>query len=339
MRKPLAAAALAALLFASCAKSAPAEDARTEFVLGTVCTVRILSGGDGKALDDVFSRLRQIEDRMSANKDGTEIAAVNAAAGAAPVKVSPDTLFVVMKGLDYARLTGGAVDPTVGPLVKLWGIGTEAARVPAPAEIQAAKRLVDWRKVRVDEAARTVFLEQKGMALDLGSFAKGYAADEAKRILGEHKVKGAIVDLGGNVFAQGVKKDGTDWRVGVQDPATDRGEYLGIVSGKDITVTTAGVYERFFEVGGKRYHHILDPKTGAPAETGLLSVTLVTRSSTLADGLDTALFVLGREKGMALAATLPDIEVIMVDADRRVWLSPGAAKIFRMTGEGYKLAE
>lgn len=339
MRKQALPAALAALLLLSCAKDAPAEDARTEFVLGTVCSLRLVSGGDSKAVDAVFARLREIEDRMSANKDGTEIAAVNAAAGLAPVRVSADTLYVLKKGLEYAELSGGAVDPTVGPLVKLWGIGTDAARLPSTAEIEAARGLIDRKRVRIDEKAQTVFLERKGMALDLGSFAKGYAADEAKRILAERKVKAAIIDLGGNVFAYGAKKDGSPWRIGVQDPSSGRGDYIGIVTGKDLTVTTAGVYERFFEEGGKRYHHILDTATGYPASKGLLSVTVITGQSTLADGLDTALFVLGREKGLRLAAAIPGVEVVVIDEERRVWLTPGATKVFRITNEAYRLAE
>ena len=339
MRKQALPAALAAFLLLSCAKEAPAEDARTEFVLGTVCSLRLVSGGDAKTVDAVFARLRGIEDRMSANKEGTEIAAVNAAAGLAPVRVSADTFYVVKKGLEYARLSGGAFDPTVGPLVKLWGIGTDAARLPSPAEIKAATRLIDYRKVGLDEAASTVFLAEKGMRLDLGAIAKGYAADEAKRVLAERKVKAAIIDLGGNVFAYGQKKDGSPWRIGVQDPASDRGDYIGIATCKDETVVTSGVYERYFEEGGKRYHHILDTRTGYPVENGLVSVSIISSSSIDADGLSTSLFALGREAGLRLAATLPGVEVVMIDAERRVWLTPGATKVFRITSGNYRLAE
>ncbi len=340
MRTRFFAAALAVLLFfASCTAQGSGETARTEFVLGTVCSVRLINGGDAKALDAVFARLREIDDHMSANKEGTEVAAVNAAAGREPVKVSADTLYVVKRGLEYAALSNGAVDPTVGPLVKLWGIGTEAAHVPAAANIAAARRLVDWHKVRIDEAASTVFLEEKGMALDLGSFAKGYAADEAKRILAARRVKAAIIDLGGNIFAYGAKADGSDWRIGVQDPLSDRGDYIGIVRGKDITVTTAGVYERYFIENGVRYHHILDVSTGAPVRNGLLSATVATSSSTLADGLDTAIFALGREKGLALASSIPGVEALLIDESGRIWLTAGASKIFSLTTSKYKIAE
>jgi len=337
-------AALPALLLsaAGCALSA-AETSRTDYVLGTVCTIRILEGPRGEtakaAMEAAFARLRQIEDEMSVNRDDTELAAVNAAAGVSAVRVTDDVLYVVRKALEYARLTDGAFDPTVGPLVKLWGIGTEAARVPPKAEIAKALSLIDWKKVEVDEAAKTIRLRSRGMRLDLGAIAKGYAADEAKRILAAASVKAAIIDLGGNIYAIGAKRDRSNWRVGVQDPATPRGAYLGIVEGPEMTVVTSGVYERFFEEGGKRYHHILDTRTGYPVDNGLQSVTIVTGSSIDADGLSTSLFALGQEKGMALARTLPGVNVVMVDSAGKVHLSPGAGKIFRLTSKSYALAD
>lgn len=339
MRALFITAVLGILLASSCTGPAEAEATKTEFVLGTVCTIRILEGPTSGVHEEIFERLRQIEDRMSANKDGTEIAAVNAAAGESAVAVSPDTLYVLKKALEYARLTGGAFDPTVGPLVKLWGIGTDEARVPSPAEISQALALIDWRKVEIDERARTVLLAAPHMRLDLGAIAKGYAADEVKRILGENKVRAAVVDLGGNVYVFGKKKDGKPWRVGIQDPQSERGDYLGIVTGFEEAVVTSGVYERFFIQDGKRYHHILDTKTGYPVDNGLLSVSIIGGSSIDADGLSTSLFALGRERGLALAETLPGIEVVMIDSDHRIWTSSGANKVFSLTNEGYHLAE
>jgi thiamine biosynthesis lipoprotein len=340
---PALLAALAALSI-GCSRQA-AESSRTDYVLGTLCSLRIVEGPRGaaaeKALDACFARLREIEDEMSVNKDGTELDRVNDAAGKEAVAVTDDVFFVIGKALEYARLTEGAFDPTVGPLVKLWGIGTEAARVPSKAEIAAARKLIDWRKVELDPAAKTVRLAKAGMRLDLGAIAKGYAADELKRILAANKVKAAIIDLGGNVYAMGSKRGGEKWRIGVQvpDPAAPRGEYLGVVEGVDMTVVTSGVYERYFESGGKRYHHILDTGTGYPVDNGLVSVTIVTGSSVDADGLSTSLFALGKERGMALAAKLPGVSVVMVDAGGKVYLSPGAGKLFTLTSESYALAD
>ena len=324
------------LLFSACGP-ARGEISRTDMVLGTVCSIRLIDGGSARTVDEIFVRLRQIEDKMSVNKDGTELAAVNAAAGKAAVKVSGDTFFVISRALDYARLTEGAFDPTVGPLVKLWGIGTDGARVPAKGEIAAALTLIDYRNVEIDKAAQTVKLLRPGMRLDLGAIAKGYSADECSKILEAHKVRSAIVDLGGNVLVFGKKKDGSPWKVGIQDPSSDRGEYIGIVSGPSMTVVTSGVYERYFMKDGIRYHHILDTTTGFPIQNGLTSVSIVAGSSIDADGLSTSVFALGLEKGRKLVESLPGVKAIFIDKDRKVYLSEGAGKIFTMTNKTFSL--
>ncbi|MDP2792057.1 MAG: FAD:protein FMN transferase [Rectinemataceae bacterium] len=331
------------VFISACGSAVLAENTRTEFVLGTVCSVKLIQGGDDKTLDEVFARLRAIDDRMSANKDGTEIAAVNKAAGlqgaAGAVKVSDDTFYVISKALEYARLTQGVFDPSVGPLVKLWNIGTEGASVPPAKSIAAALKLIDWKKVTLDPAAKTVRLASAGMRLDLGAIAKGYSADECSRILHAHKVKAAIIDLGGNVLVFGKKKDGSSWKIGVQNPDDERGSFIGLVSGFDVTVVTSGIYERFFIQDGVRYHHILDTKTGFPVDNGLKSVTIIAESSTDADGLSTSVFALGKDKGLELVKSLKDVEAIIVDTRNRVWLSPGAGKVFKLTDTKYSLAE
>jgi thiamine biosynthesis lipoprotein len=332
--------ALAAVLFFSaCAPRAQGEVSRTDYVLGTVCSIRLIDGGSTKTTDEIFERLRQIEDRMSANKDGTEIAAVNAAAGGAPVKVSADTFYVISKALEYAKLTEGGFDPTVGPLVKLWNIGSEGAKVPPKDAVAAAVKLIDYRKVEMDPKRLTVRLATPGMRLDLGAIAKGYSADEIAAICQRHRVKAAVIDLGGNVLVFGAKKDGSPWRVGVQDPKSDRGDYLGLVTGKSMTLVTSGIYERFFIENGVRYHHILDTKTGYPVNNGLVSVSIMTERSIDADGLSTSVFSLGLENGMKLVKSLPGVYAIFVDDKNRVFLSPGANKIFSLTSKNYRLSE
>jgi thiamine biosynthesis lipoprotein len=245
----------------------------------------------------------------------------------------------VRKALQYAKISGGAFDPSIGPIVKLWNIGMEGERVPENWEITAALPLVDWTAVRTDEKASTVYLERPGMRLDLGAIAKGYAADEISRILVERNVRAAIVDLGGNILAYGKKKDGSPWRIGVQNPFSERGEYLGIVTIPGGTVVTSGIYERFFIQDGKRYHHILDTTTGRPVESDLVSVSVLAPSSIDADGLSTTLFALGREKGFALLKTLPGVEAIFVDAGKRLYFSPGASKIFTLSDESFTISE
>lgn len=331
---------LLALIGCISGKPIYAEDlTRTDFVLGTVCTVRLIDGGNANTLSEVFARLRSIEDHMSANKDGTEIARINAKAGKEAVKVSEDTFYVITKALEYARLTNGAFDPSVGPLVKLWNIGSGDEKVPSEREILAAKALVGWQEVAMDAATRKVFLKKPGMRLDLGAIAKGYAADEVSKILVAHKVKAAIVDLGGNIIVFGSKKDKSPWRVGIQNPESTRGEYLGIVTGAQMTVVTSGVYERYFIQDGKRYHHILNTETGWPVDNGLVSVSIISKSSIDADALSTSLFALGIEKGMALLKSIPDTYAIFIDKDKNVYLSPGANRVFSLVDKNYHLAE
>ncbi len=332
----LALSPVALMLLISCGPKATPEISRSEFVMDTACTIRLVKGGDAAALDVAFARLRQIEDELSAQKPESQISAVNAAAGLHPVAVGDDALAMVRRDLGYAAMSDGAFDPSVGPLVKLWGIGTDHARLPSKAEIRDALSLVDWKDIVVDEAARTIFLKRRGMALDLGSGTKGYATDEVVKLLAARGVSSAIIDLGGNIFAMGSNPDGKPWRIGLQDPETARGAYMGIASLVDKTMVTSGVYERFFIKDGKRYHHIFDTRTGFPVDNGLSSVTIVTAKSFDADGCTTMLFALGREKGLKLGERL-GLDVIMIDEAHKVYLTPGVSTYFELADPIYEI--
>ncbi len=330
------AAASMALITVACS-AGPVD--RTDLVLGTVCSIRILDGGSQAALDVSFARLRQIENEMSANTGGTIVAAINAGAGQAPVSAPPDVRYVTGKALQYASLSHGAFDPTIGPIVRLWNIGMDGERIPAPEEIRAALPLVDYTAVRIDDAAGTIFLPRAGMRLDLGAIAKGYAADEVARILKEKHVKAAVIDLGGNIEVFGKKPDGSQWRVGIQNPFDDRGAYIGVAAlPGGSTVVTSGVYERFF-IGpdGTRYHHILDTHTGSPVRNGLVSVTVISTSSIDADGMSTTLFALGLKAGMALVESMPHVEAVFIDEDKHVYMSSGVPSIFRLDDPAFTL--
>jgi thiamine biosynthesis lipoprotein len=332
-------ALLLSILLPSCVASAPKEFSRSEFVLGTLCSIRLVGGGDEALLDKAFGRLKEIEDELSVNKPGSRIDAANEAAGMKAVVVGSDAMAILKRDLELSAWSDGAFDPSVGPLVKLWGIGTDHARLPAPKEIRAAKALVGWKDIVLDEAKGTVFLKRKGMALDLGSTTKGFAADEIAAMLRAAKVKGAVIDLGGNVYVVGSRPDGKPWRIGLQDPFSgERGAYLGVASLSDKTMVTSGVYERFFIKDGVRYHHILDTRTGSPVDNGLMSVTIITPKSFDADGFTTTVFALGRVRGMALAAE-KGVGVIVVDGDRKVYMSPGVSTYFEIVDSSFSLAE
>jgi thiamine biosynthesis lipoprotein len=268
---------------------------------------------------------------MSVNRTDTDLAAVNAQAGIAPVTVHGDVIEVIERALYYAEITGGAFDPTVGPLAALWGIGQEEARIPPEEAIAETLPLINWRDVRLDKEAGTVFLTRPGMALDLGAIAKGYAADEAARIIRSARIPRGIVDLGGNIFALGVKQGNQPWRVGIQNPLGQRGSYIGVLEVRDKTLVTSGIYERYFEAEGKKYHHILSTRDGYPVSKGLLSVTIIADQSIDADSLSTGVFALGYEKGRTLVESLDNTEALFVFEDLRIRGTAGALRDFTLT--------
>jgi thiamine biosynthesis lipoprotein len=310
---------------------------QSEFILGTICTVNLYRKGSAALYRRVFDRFRELEGWVSAHLAGSELDEINRMAGKEPVRVHGEVLELIDRALYYADISDGAFDPTVGPLVALWGIGSESPHIPAREELDGLLPLVNRRDVEIDRQNGTVFLRRQGMRLDLGAIAKGYAADEARRIIREAGVKRAIIDLGGNVFAYGEKENGEPWRIAVQNPLEERGAYIGIAEVRNKTVVTSGVYERYVEAGGRRYHHILSPRTGYPAETGLLSVTIIADSSLDADGLSTGAFVLGYEAGRALIESRPGTEAIFVLDDLSVRCTPGALEYFTLTNPVFTL--
>jgi len=293
---------------------------RSEFVLGTIVSVKIFEDGSEAVLDEIFSRLEEIELRMSFNAAESEVKDVNAAAGKNPIKVSEDTFDVISASIEFAEISDGRFDPTIGPLVQLWGIGSENAKIPTDQERDIATQLIDWKQVDLDKYDKSIYLKNPDMELDLGAIAKGYASDEVVRILKENNVDRGIINLGGNVYAYGEKIDGSPWRIGIQNPLSDRGEYIGIVDLKNKSVVTSGIYERYFEEDGVRYHHLLDTSTGFPIKTDLASVTIITESSIRADALSTILFVAGVEDGITLLEQhFPETEAIFVTLDKHVY--------------------
>ena len=315
----------------------PTEPSRAQFVFGTVCSVSLFENEQDSVYQEIFSRLREIDNRMSVNIAASDIARVNAAAGIEPVQVHEDVFKVVQRALHYAQISDGAFDPTVGPLVSLWGIGTDYPRVPSKAEIDEVLPLINWRNVELNEQTLSVFLKKRGMSLDLGAIAKGFAADEAAAIIKNAGLKRAIIDLSGNILTCGEKTNKTPWKIAIQNPNEDRGYSLGILQVTQMSVVTSGVYERFFEENGKRYHHIFSPVSGYPAESELLSVTIITANSIDADALSTAVFVLGYERGMFLLDSLPGVEAVFVFEDLSVRKTPGAD--FTLTDKTFRLLD
>lgn len=327
------------VLFSSCGKKQREPESQSMFMLGTVCKVTIYDNPSAEAFHASFERIREIEQKMSLHSKNSEISLLNSQAGEQAVVVSPDTFQVIQQALEISALSAGAFDPTVGPLVEAWDIGGDNPRRPSQEEIDALLTLIRYERVVLDEQNHSVFLQDKGMALDLGGIAKGYAADEVARVLREHGVESAIVNLGGNVLTLGTKPDSAAWRIGIQDPNSLRGDYVMIASLVDQTLVTSGPYERFLELDGIVYHHILDTKTGYPVDSEFDSVSIITHNSTLADALSTSLYALGYEKGMALINTLDDVEAIFMTKDKRILLSEGLQanpSLYAITDPSYR---
>ncbi|BES64455.1 FAD:protein FMN transferase [Gottschalkiaceae bacterium SANA] len=291
------------------------------FQLDTIITVKLYGEEDTSLIEDSFSRIEELEKMLSVHLEGSDLAKIRDAAGISAVKVQAETFEVMEAALGYAELSQGRFDPTAGPLIDLWGIDPPEGHLATEEELADIKPLIDYQKLIVDGEAGTIYLQDEKMIANLGAIAKGYIADEVKEQLVDAGVTSGIINLGGNVLLIGGKPDGSDFRIGVQDPDSLRGEYLGIVSLKDESIVTSGDYERFFEVNGKKYHHILDPFTGFPAQNSLRSVTIISPKSTDGDALSTTCFLLGLDEGIKLIRSLPSIDAIFVTKDDRMIFS------------------
>jgi thiamine biosynthesis lipoprotein len=292
------------------------------FLLDTIINITVYASGEKEAqaaLTDAFAEFERIH-RVATRYGGAEAAAtseverINAAAGRAAVTVGPEISAMLTRVQFYAEAGENTFRAGVGPLVDLWGIGTERVKVPAAAEIAAVLPLLAPEKIVFSPATGSVMLQEEGMSLDLGGVAKGYATDLAATALRAHGVRHALINAGGNVYALGSKPDGTPWRVGIRDPRRD-GEIIGVVEAVDEAVVSSGDYERYFEENGVRYHHIFDPRTGYPAGAAQQS-TIVAPRSLDADILSTITFILGAEKSAALMEKYGCTDVF-VDADGR----------------------
>jgi thiamine biosynthesis lipoprotein len=265
----------------------------TVICMGTVVTQLVHGAKAKKAIYAANRELRRMEAQLSFHSSSSQLALLNRAAGKNPVKVGQDLLSLLKLSRELAISTGGAFDVTVGPLVREWATCLKSGTIPTPSRIEALLALVNGREVEVDEGRRTAFLPKVGQSVDLGGIAKGYAADRVLEIYRDYGITSGVIDLGGNVFVLGRKADGQPWRVGIQDPEDERGFPLFVLEVVDKTVVTSGGYERYTVLGGVKYHHILDPRTGWPAETDLLSSTVVGDISSVADGIATAISVMG----------------------------------------------
>ena len=263
---------------------------------GTICSVTIYGNDDKNIFSKIFDRLLELDNMFNVNLDDSDLQKVNLASGKNPVFVHDEVAAVLQAALFYAQKSDGAFDPTIGPLVKLWGINTEGARVPDKEEIDKALSLVDYTKVEISGPAqgKKVFLKDEGMSLDLGGIAKGFATDEIMKIVKSENVRACVIDFGGNIYVYGQKPNKEAWKIGIKNPFYENGYPALTLSLSDSTaVITSGIYERNFSENGILYHHILDPKTGYPCDNPYGSTTIVCENAMQADALSTIAFLLG----------------------------------------------
>jgi thiamine biosynthesis lipoprotein len=284
-----------------------------------------------KAFADAIAEIRRVEALMT-TWHPSEITRINDAAGKAPVAVSQETYDIVKEALHASEMSKGAFDITFESLHGLWKFDEDLdPHPPSAADVAAKLSLVDYHHVKLDPKARTVFLDTAGVRIGLGGIAKGYAVDKATAVLDKACVTSFFVQAGGDLFTRGRKPNGDEWQAGIRDPRGAKEQFFALLGVSDHSFSTAGDYERSYVVGGKRYHHIIDPHTGFPA-TASRSVTIWAPNALLADEVDDAVFILGPKEGMALVESLDGVGAVIVDAQNNLWVSKRLQGKLRMTG-------
>jgi len=309
----------------------PSEIKYTRLLLGTVVEITLAGRDEAQlnaAAEAAFAEIQRLEALMSHYREDSDVARVNNAAGKEAVAVSKETFEVVEVSLNASRLTNGSFDVTMGVLGKAWHFTKDdkgELTPPSAEEVKKLLPLVDYHQIIIDKQNNTVKLAKQGMKINLGGIAKGYIIGKAAEALKRHGIKKGIVHAGGDMIVFN-EPDSPPWLIGIQDPR-NKDNIIGTLKVSNTTVATSGDYERFFVKDGKRYHHIMDPSTGFPANKSI-TATMVTKDPTLADALSTAVFIMGPESGMKLIEELPGVEGLIIRADGKLTMSSGFKEIY-----------
>lgn len=313
---------VAALMLAGCGAQTSAEEpsqSREVYAMDTVMTLEAYGQNADAALDEAVAEIERLDALWSIASSDGEIARLNAEK---QITASADTLALLTRAKEISAATDGLFSTTIAPLMEAWGFTSGDYRVPDEAELSALLAHVDDEEIAISDSTVTIPADAK---VDLGGIAKGFTSARVMEIFRENGVESGILSLGGNVQALGTKPDGSLWRVGLQDPADERALFATLELA-DKAVITSGAYERNFEQDGIVYHHIIDPRTGYPAESGLSSVTIVSDDGTLADGLSTALFIMGKEAAVEFwRSHRDDFDMVLLADDGAVTVSAGIA--------------
>lgn len=302
-----------------------AEAVRDVFAMDTYMTVKAYGSNGDAAVDAAVDEINRLDALLSTGKKDSEIGQINANNGG---QLSEDGAVLMERSLELYKSTNGAFDVAIYPVMKAWGFTDGNYQVPDADTLKATLELVDPSLINYDKETSTVSFKKDGVQIDLGGIAKGYTSSRIMDIYKEKGVTSGLVNLGGNAQVFGTKPDGSLWRVAVQSPDSED-EYLGVLETKDKAIITSGGYERYFEKDGVTYHHIIDPSTGYPADNGLISVTIVSADGTLADGLSTSLFVMGKDKATNYwKAHSDEFDMILLTDDEKLYVSEGIKDSF-----------
>lgn len=325
--------ALGTVLSLTACGTATAE--RQVFAMDTVMVLSAEGNNAEAAVGQAEETILRLEERLSRTRADSDVSRVNENGTVPAADISPETGELLRAAGEYGQATGGAFDITVAPMMDAWGFTGDSYRVPSQAELDALLTRVDCGQVVLEDAAISL---GEGQAIDLGGIAKGYTSDLVEQVFWTNGLERGKISLGGNVFVLGGKADGSPWRVGIRDPRNESALAV-ILPLRDAYAITSGGYERYFEEGGTTYHHIIDPATGYPADSGLLSVTVVAEANgpdaagagngTMCDAFSTALFVMGEERALEFWRTSGyEFELVLVTADGRVVVTAGLADSF-----------
>jgi len=339
---------LLTLILSGCAREAMMFK-ESRVLMDTYCTITVVSSskdGAREAIEAGFAEIKKLEGLLNYFADNSEITSINRAAGIRPVKVSSATLEILQKTKEIFKITNGAFDPSIAPVIKHWNFSKKKSEqaVPSIKSIEQAVQLVDYAKVKIDPAASEVMLKDKGMELDLGGIAKGYGADKAVAAIKDKGIKAALVAIAGDIRGFGLSTSGNPWKVGVQNPRPDNvsdkpwEDIFASLELKDSAISTSGDYQRFFIQDGKRYHHILSTETGFPADSSLISVSVIAPEGYLSDSLSTAVFILGPDKGLDLLKS-KGFDGVLVTKDKKILVTDNMRDKIEILNKSYQLEE
>lgn len=296
---------------------------RTQFIMGTLVEISVYEKDKevaNKAIAKSFNEMSRLESIMSSYKPNSEISKFNISADIKRgIHVSTDLFKVIQRGIHWGKLSNGAIDISIGPAVKLWNFDSESPSLPDSNILINAIKFIDYRNVSTD--SNRISLNKKGMSLHLGAIGKGYAVDCAVNILKNFGIKSGLINAGGDLMAFGLKGRIKPWRIGIQHPRHPE-KIIASLDVKDKAVATSGDYQKYFMIGKKRYHHILNPKNGRPA-ANTMSATVMANTVTDADALSTALFILGAKKGIKFINSLEEVEGMILSSTGSIDFSSG----------------